>query len=231
MSECLHQLDLDRFYRIYTTVYEMLGDRGYTPVESKLNKKKWISRYLGYLAELEDDSSEMDIFGIIDKMLLLFSKGKKLLLVYFHPLNSKLCQSDMNYIHNLLTEKKAQHLIIVANNRATPKVFNVLGIIGPNAQLFSENELMFNVTRHQLVPKHTRLDGSSRESVIKTFTTLPDGKQHLDLFPGMFTNDPIAKYYNFKVNDIIHIERPRKDGFFDISYRTVIYPITDKDKK
>nr|QBK87121.1 MAG: DNA-directed RNA polymerase subunit 5 [Marseillevirus LCMAC201] len=208
----------------------MLKDREYTPGEPQLDKKKWISRYLGYLAELEDDSSGMDIFGIIDKMILLFVKGKKQLLVYFHPLNSKLCQSDMNCIHNLLSEKESQHLIIVANNKATPKVSNVLGILGHNAQLFSEDELMFNVTRHQLVPKHIRLDGEERELVLNTFAILPDGKQHLDLFPGMFTIDPIAKYYNFKVDDLICIERPRIDGFIDISYRIVIYPITDKDK-
>ncbi len=230
-AESLHNLDLNRFYRIYNTVYEMLADRGYKPLEAQLSKRKWVSRYLGYLAELEDDSNELDVFGIIDNMALLFKRGKKQLLVYFHPLDSKLCQNDMNYIHNLMSEKKAQHLVIVANNKATPKVSSVLGILGHNAQLFNEAELVFNVTKHQLVPKHVCVTGEERESILKTYATLPDGKQHIDLLPGMFTCDAVAKYYNYKVDDLIRIERPRKDGFVDISYRVVIYPITEKDRK
>jgi len=230
-ADLLHSLDLNRSYRIYTTIHEMLIDRGYTPVEAQLTKKTWISRYLGFLAELEDESTEMDAFGVIDSMSLLFKRNKKQLLVYFHPLDTKLCQSDMSYIRSLMSQRKAQHLVLVVNNKATPKVSSVLEILGHNAQLFSEEELMFNVTHHQLVPKHILVIGEEREEILRTYTTLPDGKQHLDLLPGLFTNDAVCKYYNFKVDDLIRIERQRPDGFVDLSYRVVIYPITEKDKK
>ncbi len=228
-AESLHNLNCNQFYRIYNTVHEMLCDRGYEAVQAQLSKRKWISRYLGYLAELENDS--MDVFEIIDSMTLLFTCGKKQLLVYFHPLDSKLCQSDMNYIHNLMSERQAQRLVIVANNKATPKVASVLGILGHDAQLFSEKELVSNSTWHQLVPEHICVVGEERERILKTFATLSDRKQHLDLFPGLFSCDAIARYYNFKVDDLIRINRPRKDGFIDIEYRIVIHPITEKDKK
>lgn len=229
--EAFYDLDLNRFYRIYTTIHEMLHDRGYTPNEEMMKKSEWTSQYLGFLAEIDDDTSDLDLFGILDSMTLLFTRNKKQLLVYFHPLDSKLAQNDMSYIRTLMSEKNALNLIMVANNNATPKVSSVLEILGHNAQLFSEEELLFNVTRHQLVPKHTLVTGEEREQILKTFTTLPDGKQHIDLLPGMFTNDAIVKYYNFRVDDLIRIDRPRKDGFVDISYRVVIYPITEKDKK
>ncbi len=230
-AESLYNLDLNRFYRIYNSVYKMLTDRCYTPLEKQLEKTKWISRYLGYLAELEDDSNDLDVFGVIDNMTLLFKLAKKLLLVYFHPLDSKICQNDMNYIHNLMGEKNAQHLVIVANNKATPKVSSVLGILGCNAQLFNEYDLVFTVINHQIVPKHILVTGEERDAILKTYATLPDAKQHLDLLPGIFTCDAIAKYYNFKVDDLIRIERPRSDGFVDLYYRIVTHPITDKDKK
>ena len=229
--DSLHNLDLNRFYRIYMTIHEMLDDRGYEPLETPMKKNTWISRYLGYLSELEDNSNDVDVFTVIDNMSLLFKRGKKQLLVYFHPLDSKIAQSDMNYVHNLMSKKKAQHLIIVANNRATPKVSSVLGILGHHAQLFSDDELVFNVTRHQLVPKHICVTGEEREKVIKNYAMLPDGKIHLDLLPAMFTSDAVAKYYNFKIDDLIRIERPRKDGFIDLSYRVVTPPITERDKK
>jgi len=229
-NDYFHNIDLNRFYKIYTTLHEMLEDRGYTPESPFLNKKMWVSRYLGYLAELEDPDSNTDVFTIIDKMCLIFIKNGKKLLVYFHPLDSKLCQNDMNYIHNMMKEKNTLNLIIIVNNNATPKVASVLGILGSRAQLFSEDELVFNKTRHQLVPKHSLASPEERDCILKTYATLKDGKQHLEILPGMLSNDAIAKYYNFKVDDLIRIERPRKDGFFDLTYRIITPPMTEKEK-
>ena len=231
-AESLHNLDLGRAYRIYNTVHEMMHDRGYLPVKPKLKKDAWISRYLGYLAEIEDEASKMSVFDIIDNMTLLFKYATKLtrkLLVYFHPLDAKLCQNDMNYIHKLMAQKEAQHLIIVANNNATPKVTNVIEILGNRAQLFSENELVFNITKHQLVPPHMRVSEEEKQALLNAYTILQDGKQHPGLIPGIFTTDPVIRYYNFEAGDLIKILRPRRDGFTDLTFRIVTYPLSDKD--
>lgn len=228
-ADSLYSLDLNRFYKIYTTVHEMLSDRGYTPLVEKVSKEEYISNYLGYLAEFEDDQNQLDVFSIIDNLSLLFKRGRKQLLVYFHPFDSKLAQNDMSYIHNMMSTKQAQHLIIVANNRATPKVANVLGILGSYAQLFSETELVFNVTRHQLVPRHQRASPEEREAILEKYTRMPDGKLHPELIPGIYTTDPIVKYYNFQPDDLIRIERPRKDGYYDLTFRIVTHPMTEKD--
>ena len=228
VADSLYSLDLDKFYRIYTVLHEMLADRGYKPLAETFSKEEFISNYLGYLAEFEEQSNEIDVFSIIDKLALLFERGKKKLLVYFHPLDSKLAQNDMNYIHNMMTVHDAHHLIIVANNKATPKVSNVLGILGSYAQLFSENELIFNVTKHQLVPKHSLVSEQEKAIILNTFTKMPDGSIHPELIPGIYTTDPIVKYYNFQPDDLIRIERPRKDGYFDLTFRIVTHPTTEE---
>jgi len=226
-EDTLRNLNLNRLYLIYNTIHEMMIDRGYTPQEKQMNRTEFITDYLERLRELDPT----DIFSFIDDMSLLFATHKHNLLVYFHPLDSKFCQNDMNYIHNLMIEKNAKQLVIVANNRATPKVSSVLGILGHNAQLFSEEELIFNVTKHQLVPKHIKTSPEERQAILEAYGKKPDGKIHLDIFPAMFSCDPISKYYNFKIDDLVRIERLRKDGYIDISYRVVTSPITDKDKK
>jgi DNA-directed RNA polymerase I, II, and III subunit RPABC1 len=228
--ECLNNLDLNKYYRIYTTVHEMMKNRGYTPIQKPLKKNAWISRHLGYLAELADETCDTSVFDVIDTMTLMFSYGKEKLLIYFHPLDSKLCQNDMSYIHKLLTEKKAHQLIIIANNKATPKVSSVLNILGSNAQLFSENELTFNITKHQLVPAHRKVSVVERERLLQTFALAKDGKIHPEVFPGIYTTDPVVRYYNWEVGDLIEIDRPRKDGFYDKVWRIVTHPMTD-DKK
>lgn len=226
-SDTLHNLDLNRYYKIYKTLHEMLHDRGYKPVKKFLNKKDWISKYIGYLAEMEDPDNQLDAFSVIDKMALIFCRDKKRLLVYFHPFDSKIAQKDMDCIQNLMAERNAQYLIIVSNNKATPKVASVLGIHGNDAQLFTETDLIPNITKHQLVPKHIRVDNDERSEILNSYAKQPDGKIHLNLLPGLSVNDPISVYYNFKVGDLIRIERPRRDGYFDITYRIVTEPIND----
>jgi DNA-directed RNA polymerases I, II, and III subunit RPABC1 len=226
--ECLYNLNLNNYYNIYTTVHEMLEQRGYEPLETQSNKKEWISKYLGLIAELEE-SSKQDEFFMIDQMSLLFKRNKKLLLVYFHPFDIKLAQKDMNCIHKLMGQKKAQHLIIIANNKATPKVTNVLGILGHNAQLFTEQELAFNITKHQLVPKHVKVDEQEKKHILEKYAKQPDGSIHIEILPAIFITDPIVKFYGFKVDDLIRIERPRLDGYYDYTYRVVTNPISDKD--
>jgi DNA-directed RNA polymerases I, II, and III subunit RPABC1 len=226
--ECIYNLNLNNYYNIYTTIHEMLDQRGYEPIEPKMDKKIWVSKYLGLIAELENNTIT-DEFEMIDKMSLLFTRNKKLLLVYFHPFDIKLAQKDMNCVHKLMNEKKAQHLIIVANNKATPKVTNVLGILGHNAQLFTEQELSFNITKHQLVPKHVKVDDEEKKHILEKYAKHPDGNIHIEMLPAIFINDPVAKFYGFKVDDLIRIERPRLDGYFDYTYRVVTNPMSDKD--
>lgn len=230
-NDILVNLDIKRFYKIYENVHQMLADREYNPVDPKMTYEEYISFYLGLLAVLEDPDNDIDAFAFIDELALLFERRKKNLLVYFYPLDSKLCQSDMSYIHRLVRVRKAKHLIIVVNNNATPKASSVVEILGHTAQLFKEKELLINVTKHQLVPKHTLVTGEERDRILNHYAIGKDGQIHLDLFPGIFSTDPICKYYNFKLDDLIEIQRPRPDGYKDLTYRIVIHPITDKDKK
>lgn len=224
-NDILYNLDLKRFYQIYKTVHQMLWDRGYESCDPFMTLKEYASFYTGLIAE------HNEAFDIIDNLVLLFEKNGKLLLVYFHPLDSKLCQSDMSYIHQLMGKQGAKQLIIIVNNNATPKVSSVFDILGHKAQLFREQELLFNVTKHQLVSKHTLVVDEERENILNYYARTEDGEIRLDLLPGIFSTDPVCKYYNFKLDDLIRIERPRPDGYSDVTFRVVIHPITDKDKK
>ena len=231
--ECLHNLDLNKHYLIYKNVHEMLIERGYEPIIKMMLKKDWLSQYLGNLADMENPDSKMTDFKMIDSMSILFKKmiNNKLvkLLVYFYPLDSKLSQKDMICIHSLAKQKKAQHLVIIVNTKATPKVANVIEILGQHTQLFTEEELCINPTKHQLVPKHELCSGEEREKIINAYAKGSDGNLLLNVLPGLLTTDPIAKWYNYAPDDLIKIYRPRPDGYFDITYRIVSHPMNEKN--
>src|SRR3990172_8753576 len=170
--DSIYHLDSAKFFRVYCTVHEMMADRGYKPVTAVLSEAEWNSKYLGYLAEVEWTNN---IFDIIDDMILLFKKADTTALIYFHILESKLCQNDMKVIQKILKEKEASRLILIVNTNATPKVSSILDILGAKTQLFTENELNFNITKHQLVPRHEVVSAAERERVIKEYATFPDG--------------------------------------------------------
>ena len=68
-------------------------------------------------------------------------------------------------------------------------------------QVFTEDELVFNPTEHVSVPKHTKLSTKEANSIFKemgvTRATLPI----------INLNDPISRYYNYEIGDVIEIER------------------------
>ena len=227
--DALLKLNEYKHYNIYLIVHEMMADRGFTPVKSRLSRKQWTSRHVGYIAQLEADSSAENLYAILDEMIILFENDEITTMIYFFPLDTTLRQVDMNHIQNLMAENGADHLIIVSKTKPTPSCTQVLKLMDDTQQLFREEELAFNITKHQLVPKHSKLTGGERQRVIDNFAIV-NGVERIDILPGIFTSDPVCKYYNFKVDDLIKIERARMDGYYDISYRIVIQPITDRDK-
>ena len=75
-------------------------------------------------------------------------------------------------------------------------------------ELFSLDNLQYNITKHRYVRPHIKLTKSEQEEFRQKMGT--------DI-PLLLKTDPICRFYNFEKGDIIKIIR--KDNF--ISYRIV----------
>jgi DNA-directed RNA polymerase I, II, and III subunit RPABC1 len=104
------------------------------------------------------------------------------------------------------------HCLIVYKDSATPIAKKVVEdskeII---IELFNEDELQYNITKHFLVPLHELLYKK------KTKECEAFKKKYSDKFPIILKTDPIARFYFYDKGDIIRITR--KDGY--ITYRIV----------
>jgi len=83
-----------------------------------------------------------------------------------------------------------------------------------NIQYYMINQLLFNITKHTLVPNHsleTDIDTIKKQYSITSIKQLPV----------ILKTDPISKYYAFCPGDIIKIERPSITSGAYISYRHV----------
>lgn len=89
-----------------------------------------------------------------------------------------------------------------------------------NMQMFYENQLTYNPILHSFVPLHVRLSESEREIFYKRNMVKP-GK-----IPLMNIDDPIARYYDFQIGDVIRITRTNNFLITPItkiiSYREVV---------
>lgn len=246
-KEYFYSLDKHRYTKIVTTIFEMMADRGYEPIKvvhpdsdpesetevviGTMSAQEWLSKLMTLIINIELD--EMNIFSALDQMSLLFQRKNKQTLVYFYILDVKFPQDEMSYIFEYKKKFNVDNTIIITRKEPTPKVANVLTTLTDTIQIFRERELLLNVPKHQLVPKHTRTNKEERQTILDTFTKREDGQVHAELLPGICITDPVVKYYNWRIGDLIRIEQPRKDGFYDLTYRIVSLPIDDKkdDKK
>lgn len=124
--------------------------------------------------------------------------------VYYHERHNKITIDDAKkYIATGYTN------LIIVYDQITGTARKLLDLVhDKNIELFNYNELMYNITKHHLVPKHTKLSSEERLSFVSTYG---------DNIPIIKKTDPVSRYWCFKPGDIIRINR--NDG--TISYRIV----------
>lgn len=124
---------------------------------------------------------------------------------------SKLEKLNDNYENG-----KYNHIILVYTDCITPTGKRmIIESIDITFELFSIDELQFNITKHRLVPLHKKLN----EDESKFF------KENYGLkYQAILTSDPISRFYNYKRGDIIRILRQKKTDNkknYIIAYRIV----------
>ena len=106
----------------------------------------------------------------------------------------------VDVLNGKLSRRYYNHCIIVYTDSITPMGKKLVAESDDiNVELFFIDELQYNITKHRLVPVHSRLNDTESKKFKKEF-----GLKH----PSILTSDPIAKFYNYKRGDVIKIIRP-----------------------
>ncbi len=88
------------------------------------------------------------------------------------------------------------NLKAIAEHRSRNNIVN-------NMQVFVLSELLFNVTRHILVPKHEPVrDPAMIETIVKDYNL-----KHKSQFPIILRSDPVARYFDIKSGQLVKITR------------------------
>lgn len=136
--------------------------------------------------------------------------GQNVVLIFFITFN----KLNIDESHNIITtmiNNNSKHAIIVHFKGLTPVSNKVLcDMHNYEFELFDHKELMYNITKHVLVPLHRLLTFENEEKEIIF-------KEKFKKICTIQKTDPVAKFYNFKKGDIIEVKR--QNGY--VAYRIV----------
>jgi len=142
-----------------------------------------------------------------DKIIGVNSKGDRI--IAFTNIISKFNNDRVKEYVSVLYKMGMNHCIAIYSDSITPMAKKFIkDSLDIKIELFCQDELQFNITKHRLVPPHIKLTDEEGKQFKKKY-----GLKH----PVILTSDPVARFYNFKRGDIIKIVRP--GGY--ITYRIV----------
>lgn len=188
-------------YNIFKTTNEMLIDRGYI-VDSQ---KKTITF---------EQFKKLKFYDYITEKF----HGDKIFLTF----QEKLKKEDVKKIFNILKKHECKRCIVVLKDgsKVSYKVKHILTIllkIGYIYEVFWEKELVLNLTKHILVPKHYLLTKEQRER----FLNGPP-KMDIEKLPKIRMLDFQNRYHGGRPGDIFKIIRTSESTGFTPYYRKVI---------
>ena len=205
-----------KIFKVYTTVKEMLFDRGYT--EFVTGK---ISHSLDELVDMHIRCSlsetMTDIPETFDKQSLNFTclnpLNGKLILVNFTN-DDSIGRKHVISIHETMVASKLQHCILIYPKTLTSSAKKDLEKSKIYIESFAENELIVNITKHYLTPKYKVLSEMEKNELYNEKSQIKDSQ-----LPRILVNDKSARYYGMRRGDVIQIVRKSETCGLAVSYR------------
>lgn len=192
---------------------EMLKDRGddiamFEENESVINRDEFYNDR----SPIEFQTSSTTIIFALTKKLRRFILDE-----------CKLFEENFSKFIEKYNNKK--NIIIILNNDTISvpvlsqinKYDKIIQKLGGMLQYFQIKQLMFNPTKHELVPKHTKLNTTEVAEIMSKYMI----KSKLSM-PIILHNDPVAKWLGLKQGDIVMIDRYNENSGISYYYRCCI---------
>jgi DNA-directed RNA polymerase I, II, and III subunit RPABC1 len=87
---------------------------------------------------------------------------------------------------------------------------------GVKVQAFLEEDLVFNITTHELVPEHIPLEPEEAEKVLQAHSL------SVEMLPRMLTTDPVSQYFGLERGRVVKIKRKSESALEYVTYRQVV---------
>ena len=162
------------------------SNKDVSPLDIRINSDKGNSMFVKYILTPKIRLSNLQT--LINHFIEEMNKGDTFIAIITEPLTYD--SNFEEYVNN----------IYIKNN-----IF---------IQYFYINTITFNITEHDMVPKHELISEDEKNKLIKNLNITDVSK-----LPKIKKTDPIAKYYGMKQGDVARIYRPSGTSGISIYYR------------
>ncbi|EZG55401.1 putative DNA-directed RNA polymerase II [Gregarina niphandrodes] len=196
-----------RFWRCRKTCCEMLEDRGY--IVSQHEKNEAFPDFMRRFDEANRQRGQMLLLGS------LRTDENQKILVYFSDEPKKTGVRPIKELSDKMEERGISSAILVALNSMTAFARNAIAELAPQRHIeyFMEAELLVNITRHELVPRHIPLSDEEKEELLAQY------KIRDIMLPRILPTDPVARYFGLRRGQVVKIIRPSESAGRFVTYR------------
>lgn len=210
-------MDSDReatkLWRIYRTVKEMVRDRGYNVGQSEID----IS-----LADFKQQYCNGDGQVVRAKMNFQAIPAAETTEKYPHigTIWVNFCDEasvgvkTMREFVILVASKHFSNALFIYQQNITPTAQRLIPSVAPAViETFPEADLVVNITKHVLVPRHIVLSDDEKKALLQTYR-LKESQ-----LPRIQSLDPVARYFGLKRGQVVKIIRRSETAGRYASYR------------
>tara|TARA_B100000401_G_scaffold281109_1_gene192002 strand:+ start:188 stop:775 length:588 start_codon:yes stop_codon:yes gene_type:complete len=164
-----------------------------------------------------DSITELELIKLYNENQIFDIKVNDELKVIYYMANKIKIQN----IKPFIDEENDKNIIFISKEKLTTnnyKSFSDFKEKNINIQFFFIKELLFNIYKHEYVPKHEVITDIKEIEEIKNKYLL----KNLFQLPLILNTDPICKYLDIKSNSVVKITRPSPTAGEYILYRYVV---------
>eukprot|EP00927_Polykrikos_kofoidii_P023358 TRINITY_DN2155_c0_g1_i1.p1 TRINITY_DN2155_c0_g1~~TRINITY_DN2155_c0_g1_i1.p1 ORF type:complete len:208 (+),score=54.51 TRINITY_DN2155_c0_g1_i1:106-729(+) len=205
--------DVVKLWRIRKTVFQMLEDRGYQVPDKFLEEKREDFEKAWKAVNEEGGGRERFIILVHKKQ-----QHDQQLIVFFPEEDKRVGVKPIRILAEKMDEKGIKEAILVVRQPLTPLARTAIieAMSRMRIEVFHENELIVNITRHELVPKQVALTNEEKEQLLKRYKMKPSQLPRVQL------TDPLARYFGMQRDGVMKIIRPSETAGRYVTYRLVV---------
>ncbi|XP_073126728.1 DNA-directed RNA polymerase V subunit 5A [Henckelia pumila] len=179
-----------RYYLARRTLLEMLRDRGYAVPNSEIEVS---------LQEFRDRHGQTpDVDTLRISALHRDDPSLKTLVLFCAP-NVVKVNVIRAIVAEIISRDKLSRLILVVQNKITSQALKAVDLISCKVEIFQILNLLVNITKHELKPKHQLLTDEEKESLLQKYSI--EEKQ----LPRILQTDAIARYYGLEKGQVVKV--------------------------
>ena len=158
---------------------------------------------------LKDRGSEIPEFNFLDEVNIF----DNVMIVYIN--SDKLGVQHVKVVEKYIEEYKKTTNILIYKTTVTSFAKNAITDLPCEVELFSLDELCFNITKHYLVPEHILLSSEEKKRILNKYM-VSENKM-----PMLNRTDPVCRYFNAKPGTMFKIVRKSFTTVASMYYRIV----------